>query len=389
MAITLTFGSGGTYADPYLAYNSTPATWSDAYILDQVGACTYSTSITLGSKDQNGFSLTIQGNGDTITCNTNFISVTSANGSAYIQDCTLTTTGYSINITSANNAGANAFELHFRRSKITTSQNRTLYFNSSTFNFGKVNFYANDITTAVAITDFIFMTGFVADSNQNLYVEDNFYTHTGGGTLEIIDSASEAIEDAQSMFFRRNYFISPQAILNDFAYLSSIDGFVDDTYTSSACADISATHDEIPFTTDNFLSITGSDPEYGIPKAGSPVYDDALQTTNIPDNLLGLNGVTVDYRAAGAYTPETQIQPPTGIAYTTEATGIKVTWTPYSPAQAGYEDVGLYYETIPDESAFTTLRATVPKGTNEYTIPYSELTSDFLWYVRLTHRPEA
>lgn len=390
MAKTLTWGSGGVYSNLKAAWDD--AVWDDDIIFEQVGTATDNTAMS--EKARGGYTAIVRGNGDTWTksTGTNLFEIPAANGSLILEDLTYshTTATYATHAFYTTAGGSdNGYKLVVRRCNFTVKHSHLIRYDSG--GFSDIEIYANDFTITSSYNDAFIAIFDTTPSFVYMYIEDNFFSRTTSGTLKIL-----RIDFPTRTIFRRNYAygsFSSNGIFHDASSATCVDGISQNfcSFVDSYINGYDTTHDEIAFTLDNFLSVTGrgTDPNYGIPKVGSPVYDDASQTTNIPDNLVGLNNVAVDYRAAGPYTPETQIQPPTGIAYTTEDTGIKVTWTPYSPAQAGYEDVGVYYDTIPDESAFTTLRATVLKGTNEYTIPYSELTSNPLWYVRLTHRPEA
>lgn len=389
MAKTLTWGTGGTYSSLVSAWNA--AVWDDDIIFEQVGAASQSTLV--GHKEQNGYTATIQGNGDTLTTSTFlfYMNGTQATGNIYIQDLVVDqnyTNGYIFRV--VYTGAPTSYVAHIRRCKFTTTTARVMWVDNLAGGYSEVNMYACECTSDASATSALFdISANAIVSGTSVYVEDIRFTTPISNVRTIFKSGSSSI--AGTIDIKRIYCdgFNADATLTDATTVTALGAFASDMFTSYSDTNLPVGNTGLAFSTDNFLSVTPADPDFGIPKQGSPVYDDASQTSNIADNILGLNDVAVDYRAAGPYTPETQIQPPTGMAYTTEATGIKVTWTPYSPAQTGYEDVGVYYETIPDESAFTTLRATVLKGTNEYTIPYSELTSAPLWYVRLTHRPEA
>jgi hypothetical protein len=139
----------------------------------------------------------------------------------------------------------------------------------------------------------------------------------------------------------------------------------------------------IAFSEDNFVSIVEANPNYAEPLETSIMWTGADQTTNIPENVLGLNGRTVDRRAAGAYTPEPQILPPTNITRTREPEGLRVTWT--NTVQAEYPKTSLYWEPTSPQSSFTTAKVVKDSGVTEHIIPWIELSSHNLWYLRAIH----
>lgn len=395
MAKTMTWGTGGTYTGLYSAWIA--AVWDEDIIFEQVG--TASDVNVIRSINQNGYSAIIRGNGDLYTntstgsCFTwSSLGYNGITGNVTLEHLNIKSAGgFFIEFTAGSLTG---FTLSIRYCKWELSRDNSNLFNWSIDNsaFSHIYFYGNDIKwTASPTSNFSIISYSYNYVGTLSYIEDNFFQLTTADNNCFVLYATINNPD-NSITLKRNYaygFANSSNVYFGTTKLAAISGYSTEMYIDFTDSDITATHQNVAFSTLNFESVSIGQSNYGIPKQGSVVYDDASQTSNITDNIIGLNGVAVNYRAAGPYTPEIQIRPPTGIAYTTEATGIKVTWTPYSPAQTGYEDVGIYYETIPDESAFATLRATVPKGTNEYTIPYSELTSDLLWYVRLTHRPEA
>lgn len=394
MAVTLTFGAGGTYANPVLARDAIPALMTDNYILSQVGAvATYSNVffVSHSGLDQAGYSITVQGNGDPIDCTVDFIYIyLNTTGSVYFQGLTVECdTFISVRDSNTNN---NNYEFHARRNLVTHINPEFVEFPSSDkeTGFGKFFVYQNYTKGTASTLSWLLLYSFSGDLNQQLYFEDNFIEHTGVSTMKLVSGLGTDYQSgAQTIHFRRNYVkIAGATVQNDYVYLADISNFVTDTYTNVPCTDISATHDEIPFDANNFRSVDALSEVYGIPKPGSPVYDDATQVTDIPDNIADIKGRAVDYKAAGCYAPIEVIEPPTGLAYTPEATGIRLSWTPYAPAQSGYEDVSVFWELIPDESEFTAPKANVLKSTNSYLIPFSELDASPVWYARVSHDAE-
>lgn len=390
MARVVTWGAGGTYAGLYAAW--TGETRDDDIQFLQTGTATDSSSLT--HIDQNGYSVTITGNGDLYTNTFSgstfvFSGSVQASGDIVIEHLNASTVGgVYIGYTTGTLSG---FSIDVRYNKWELSRTSTLFnCSDNTSGYVKINYYANHFiwsgipSSNYYIFNFSSGLGGKIPAGCLVHIEDNFITHTTGHTNAYVIGISGTPDGTISM--RRNYctgfstdhtfYIGAEAnILNS----------VTDTYTDYAEADISATHDSISFDLTNFLSITPSSELYGIPKSTSVLYIDATQISDIPDNIVGLNGETVDHRAAGAYTPAVVINPPTGISFTPTASGVNVTWT--NTVQAGYPNTEIYWESISALSAFETPRATVGSGVVEYTIPYSQLqaVSSTLAYLRMTH----
>lgn len=386
--VTLTFGSGGAYADFPTAFAA--ATWNDDHLFLQVGAASHASSWY--DVQRNGYTAIIKGNGDTYTISTTscafrFTNI-AATGDFIMEDLVFSHSSNSLEsviLLSTNTGVTTSFSFVFRRNRGSVKYVDFVFGGDSNFNI--LDFYANDISMN---TDWFNNLGRTFRFNSAVHptafinIEDNKINRVG--TAAPAQTVFYSAAPTQ-MRVKRNYVHgnwSTDALFTD-ATSRTIDGGAADTYCSFSDQYITATHDDILFTTDNFISIGESDPLFAVPKEGSPVYDDATQTSNITDNVVGLNGIPVSYRSAGAYTSPIQINPPTGLAAEYTGTGVKLTWTDYAPVQVGYEKVNVFYEIVSVESAFTTAKATVDGGVEEYTISYAELTTFPIWYVRLSH----
>lgn len=398
MATTVTWGSGGTYATLKAAWDA--VTWNDDHIFDQVGTSTESSQITY--RDRGGYSATIRGNGDLVTMSygstgehTIKITPTALSGDITFEYLNISITGSLGGFLKVTSTSSTSYKVVVRYNKAV--KNGTVSF-SGDVTVGIMTFlqnsssntqevYGNDFDCTLATPSGGVQASVIAALEPTpTYVEDNLLT---GANAAFTDFAALRVALAH---IRRNYLKNFQ---NDHAFflpgtLGVPSSGRDDTYCDHASdayiTDV--THLGLAFDTTNFLSITPGESDYGIPKPGSPTYDDALQTTNIPENLVGLNGLTVDYRAAGPYTPDKIITPPTNLAYELLSNGVKLTWTPASPAEPGYEDVDVFWELIASASSFDTPKAHVNKGSTEYVIPYSSLTDSPIWYAGLKHAAE-
>lgn len=394
---TITFGSGGTYTNPYTAYTSLPSTFVDDYLLLQVGTVSsYSGTMNNLNTDYAGYTLIMQGNGDKITCSSTFFKAGGpSTGNVYIQDFNFVL-GSRFFETSSTTSPSNDFEFHFRRNNITGegAVAATVALELSMYTgFSKSYIYANNIkiVKSNATIWFIWLDGYKGGATEDVYIEDNFFEYNSTSTTNYFVYSDGVIYQAGalSLTFKRNYVNTTNATLtNTHTYLSDMSGLMTDTYTNANCSDFSVAHVGILFTVDNFLSIGESDNLYGVPKLGSVVYDDATQDTGILENVVGLNGISIgpnSHRAAGPYTPPILVNPPTGVLAEYTGTGVKITWTDSVLNNPGYESVYIYYETVSVESAFTIPKDTVVGGTQTYTIPYTELSTAPVWYVRLQH----
>lgn len=394
MATTMTWGAGGTYTGLVSAYAA--ITWNDDIVLEQVGTATDTSRVDLTS-DQNGYSLIIKGNGDLYTNSystgsnitglaTFYASSASLTGDITIEDLNTDCGGFIHKLmTLSYTTTTGVYNVVVRRCFLKNNTNQT-YAESNQIYIGgaginEIHFYCNDLdflnlgVTGGVNYSYIYLDGTIS------YAEDNILraTNTTSGTKFGIRPSGTACH------IKRNYF---RNLPSNAVFYSLPTSGQDDTYSDNVDSNLSPyNHDQIAFSTDSFLSVSIGNPNYGIPKAGSPVYDDATQTSNIPDNLVGLNGVAVTYRAAGPYTPSPVINPPAITGYSKEPSGNKVSWTPYSPAQEGFENVEVFWETIEPESAFQVSKATVAKGTNFFVIPYDQIVGS-LNYVRVRHTEE-
>jgi hypothetical protein len=136
--------------------------------------------------------------------------------------------------------------------------------------------------------------------------------------------------------------------------------------------------------TSNFVSVSVGIEGYYIPRFDSIMYIDATQDTNILANILGLNGLTVTHRAAGAYTPEENILSPINVDFEKIPNiGIKVTWT--NTVQPAYPSTDIYFEDTPARSSFNVPKKIVGLGVEEWTFLYTELGGIDIQHLRLSH----
>lgn len=386
---TVTFGNGGDYTAPSTAYTS--VVWDDDILFLQVGVSSDSNWFNVSG--QNGYSAIFQGNGDAISVNTgadSWFNCQNAHpsGDLIIEHCTIIVNGADTPIINNTRTGATAssYKHIIRYCDITLNTGGKLYTGGSN-NLSKLWIYGNHIRPNRVSPGSVGIINLASTlyANTSIAIEDNFFDRSAAAAsgYKVFRLSSNTSTNSINRNYVNGGFNSNSTLWDATTALAS--GATTDNYCSYVDTDLSVTHDEILFSTDNFLSIGTLDPLYGVPKSGSPVFDDATQLTNIPDNVIGLNGIPVNYRAAGPYTPPVQINPPTGLTASYTGTGVLIEWTDYSPVQVGYEKVNVFYETVSIESAFTTAKATVNGGVEEYTIPYAELTASPVWYVRLSH----
>lgn len=384
---TVTWGSGGTYSNLKAALDA-QTFGSDDFLLEQVGTATDSANISLVNYDLGGYTLIVRGNGDLWTCSTTAsqgtITLGGVTGNIYFEDLNIDVNqnpSYPFfNVTYLAAVTGN-FDFHFRRCTVDLYGRYFLTATAADKVFANIYVYANDFTLSYASAlDWFSITGLSAYTS--IYIEDNILMSTSTSFSGFMKAGNSIIASQISM--RRNYF-GLNLIGSFFADDTSalvVNG-PSDNFSATEDSRLDATNDEIAFSTDNFESLIPSELLYARPKMTSILYTGASQTTDIADNIVGINGYTVDHMAAGPYTPLTIVNPPTGVSTEYGVDGVTVTWT--DTVQSGYEKVYLYWETVPVESAFATSKANVNGGVETYTIPYSELTSSAVWYLRLKH----
>lgn len=388
MAI-LTWGSGGTYADPKAAWDATPATWLEAYQFLQVGTATMAAYIDITTKDQNGYNAVFTGNGDLLTVTSNSLiyaqnTAGAVTGSLYWEWTTFDqTVSGSLNFLhlSLKNT-TNSFECHFRYNKGTIKQENFLYTATYSVGFSKFFVYGNDVTLSYGGASHVIDTMSFRGFDCNIYFEDNLFYALNGGVVYILYMGGTGYQTGGEAFhIRRNYYRGQNPSIAgtyaSYAEYIHTDNYADGTYAPFG------DHDQLPFDTTQFESINVGTELYGIPKQTSLMYIDATQTSDIADNIVGLNGESVAHMAAGPYTPIAITLPPTNLQYTKEPTGILVTWTP--TIQEDYKRTKVYWETTSDPSSFASPKTIVNDGVTEYLIPTAELSGASLWYVGLKH----
>lgn len=380
----MTWGVGGSYATLKAAWDA--AVWDDDILFQQTG--TASNSVNLTYKNQNGYTAIVKGNGEACTIGS-FLFTTSGtpNGDLILED--LVCSSYGLYYFTFSGIVQSLYKFIVRRCEITlTGEDGCVLYNMSS-GYKEIEIYTN-----VFYNNFspVFARGVLAFRMSDLplgyriSVEDNFIITNGSGNRYGFEITATSYSGDAIM--RRNYIKDAPS---NHAFLGNASAFSNsttDTYCSFLESSVTTTHDDIAFSTDNFISTGTEDPLYGVPKFGSPVYDDATQVSEIAENISGLNGIPIgpnSHRAAGPYTPPILVNPPTGVLAEYTGIGVKITWTDSATNDPGYESVYIYYETVSAESAFTIPKDSVVGGTQTYTISYVELSSAPVWYVRLQH----
>jgi len=239
----------------------------------------------------------------------------------------------------------------------------------------EVNVYQNLIQDSSS-DSIVFYVGGTA---KNINIEDN-----------IILSGDTAVTALHVQTSGNQSFVNPKRIYKrggSTAYFSGYGSLAvnatTECYSSLDESEVDVANRNIAFDTTNFVSVGESDANYLVPKATSVLYTAATQTTNIPENTIGFNGVTTTRHTVGCMSTPPQILPPTGVTVTQSLSGVVLTWT--NTVQSGFEKTFIYYEIANADSLFVTPKASVLSGVTTYTIPYSALVGSERWYVRLAH----
>jgi hypothetical protein len=141
----------------------------------------------------------------------------------------------------------------------------------------------------------------------------------------------------------------------------------------------------IAYSLANFITFGANDDLYNVPKVDSVLSVNASQTSNITDNIVGINAIPITNRVVGCYAQPILVNPPTNVTSNITKDGVVLTWIDAVGNTSGYEKVYIFWETTSAESSFVTEKKIVNGGIQTYTIPYSDLTGSNLWYVRMEH----
>jgi hypothetical protein len=313
--------------------------------------------------------------------NNGFIKITAApTGSIYINGLTVKSTA------------SNKTFIAISQSSSTTSYR--LFVNSCLYNEGGntssqfFTTFQNKAYSSVDIFNCVVHrggTGTIAliklQTAEVVHFEDCMWDDFGDYNNKFIQCLNSAEE---TLFVKRIYCktgADSQHTLDAGALLAP--NITNEIFTKYLDTDLNTDHTGLAWSTDNFISIVAENPDYGVPQPLSTMTTEATQDTNIPENIIGLNGVTVGTRAAGCYTPNLYVLSPTGVTVTPEETGNRVSWT--NTVQAEYPNTKIFWETVPAGSAFVTPKAEVEEGVTEFLVPFSQLATSPLWYTRLTH----
>lgn len=394
--VTLTYGAGGVYTNLNTAHQSTPSIWGDVYKLKQVGDCveTSDNILDLDTKDQNGYDLIVEGDLQyTHTLSPSFsFSILRVEGSArtgnvVVHDCSFASVSTSVNnsvVYIGGSVAVNSYTLQIQLCDFDLGDARLVYVTGSYIDvpaFTNTYIYACRFrrtgSTASPVCFLDQTSGY--SGIWDIHLEDVTILNPLDTTCTLftLDNAAHADRIHLKRIYAENITtLASGAEPSD----ASTEVFVSTNITSVVTDNRGHTWD-----TSNFFSVSYGDILYGVPNVNSTMTTTASQTTNIPDNIVGLNGIPVSNKAAGAYTPPVFVNPPTDISVEYTGTGVKIMWTDSVLNNPGYENVYIYYETVSAESAFAIPKDSVLGGIQTYTIPYADLSGASVWYVRLQH----
>lgn len=373
---TVTWGATGTHATLKAAWDGT--TFDDDVLFQQVGVSTETASISY--KNFDGLSVIVRGNGDVVTYSAyplfDITTTVVLSGKLYIEDLNfsgVSSTGL-IKVNTSDDVSTTTSELHVRSNILSAGLVCT---KNSKGGFRKIYYYQNlhYITNNTSSLQLI-----AAHPDNDINIEDNAFICSGTQTSEHIGAV---LDQANLNRFRiKRMYVSGKASVMSNTYIATYPDIAE-IYTSTNDTDVPVGNRSITLSTDNFVSITIGNEDYLVPKATSVLYTGASQTTNIPENVIGLNGITTTRHTVGCMSTPPQILTPTGVTITQTLSGVAITWT--NTVQVGYEKTYIYYETANADSLFVTPKASTLSGVTTYTIPYSALVGNERWYIRLAH----
>lgn len=395
--ITITWGTGGTYATPRLARLATPATWATDYEFLQVGPATESAGrIDLSDRNQNGFKMIIRGNkADTYThsYSSGFIRLQGATGDVIVEDLTFTTTNSGF----ANFGGASgwvntSYKFTVRRCVFTMGSDYLMSSDGGSVisSMRKIELYAcKAIFTTINQRDLIANSygNWSIASDTTFFIEDILY---GNSTTAICNILSDILMSSST---NHTKFLFSRCYSNDIEsttkYPASAPPAGHSMYTELFFAsnepnvNVNSNHKNISYSTANFISLDPANAGYLIPRSDSILYTGASQDTNIPENVTGINGVTITHRAVSPYASPEQVPAVTGLASATVHNGVLISWNP--APDPDFPRSFIYWEKTNAPTAFVSPKATVTAGVNQYLIPTEQLAGASTWYVDVRH----
>lgn len=364
---TITFGTGGDFATLKLAVESHDFSTGSA-LFTQVGASTSIDIQITSSIDFNGNVCWIKGDSDYATTCSTFMELSDSNtGDVYIEGLDLTCT-LSMITTSDTLTTVNGLVSVFNN-KLTVYD----IIDSSSTTYRTYYIYNNEIEESTKLFGGTYRGAF--------YFEDNMYQScllvAGSPVIEADDATT-----AGNYIVKRNYIGDTRIALFDANVVANTPNITTEFFVASASTEVVAGNRSLLFNTTNFNSIVDG-VEYGVPKSESVMTTTATQGTAIPTHSVGANGVTITTWAVGPYKPRVYLNLPLNVTVENIQSGAKITWT--NNTETGYERTYLYWETISVDEAFATPKTYVESGISEYTIPYDQLESSSIWYLRVAH----
>jgi hypothetical protein len=220
--------------------------------------------------------------------------------------------------------------------------------------------------------------GDVEKGDSTYQIEDNILISSATAPKLISGAIRQA--RAEKIFFKRNYLTGASGT----AFIPGVEfcpNVFSETFLgfSETNAGTPANRENIVYSTANFISLDPTNAGYLVPRADSILYTAASQDTNIPENVVGINGVTITRRAVSPCASPGQIPAAAGVTAVQSDAGVVITW------EASTLRTLLYWAMNVGDIEDMAPLATVDAGVTTYLIPKESLTASASWWVDVRH----